>query len=65
MPLSDMKNSFQGQENGYGIVNIITRLRLMYHDDIVFCVRPEEEGTVFMIRVPARKSEKDGDEQNG
>lgn len=64
MPLSDIKNSFQGQENGYGIVNIITRLRLMYDDDVVFCVKPEDDGTLFVIRVPAKRSGEDEDEQN-
>ena len=59
MPLSEMKNSFQGQENGYGIVNIITRLRLMYRDDIVFRAAREDGWTSFTVWVPARDYEED------
>lgn len=59
MPLSEMKNSFEGQENGYGIVNIITRLRLMYRDDIVFRAAREDGWTSFTVWVPARDYEED------
>lgn len=57
MPLPEMKSCFQAKKNGYGIVNIITRLRLKYVDDIVFSVIAEEGGTTFIIKVPGQKKE--------
>lgn len=57
MPLAEMKNCFQTKKNGYGVVNIITRLRLKYMDDIVFKVIREKDGTTFVIKVPGQKSE--------
>lgn len=55
MSLTEMKNCFQAEENGYGIVNIITRLRLNYMDNIVFEVITEKDGTTFVIKVPGKK----------
>ena len=55
MSLAEMKNCFQAKKNGYGIVNIITRLRLNYMDDIAFEVRVEKDGTTFVIKVPGQK----------
>lgn len=57
MSLSEMKNCFQEKKNGYGIVNIVTRLRLKYMDDIVFKVIREKDGTTFLIKVPGQKEE--------
>ena len=57
MSLSEMRNCFQEKKNGYGIVNIITRLRLKYVDDIVFCVRTEKDGTSFIIKVPGQNND--------
>lgn len=57
MTLAEMKNCFQAKKNGYGIVNIVTRLRLRYMDDIVFKVIREKDGTAFLIKVPGRKEE--------
>lgn len=57
MSLAEMKNCFREKKNGYGIVNIITRLRLNYMDDIVFEVAANKDGTTFVIKVPGQKSE--------
>ena len=57
MSLAEMKNCFQTKKNGYGIVNIVTRLRLRYVDDIVFRVVREKDGTTFLIKVPGQKEE--------
>lgn len=57
MPLGEMKNCFQSEKNGYGIVNIVTRLRLKYMDDVVFLVRSQKDGTTFIIKVPRQSAE--------
>lgn len=57
LPLNQMKETFQNNKNGYGIVNIITRLRLMYDEKIVFQVKSEQDGTMFTVKVPERHDE--------
>lgn len=57
LPLREMKNCFQAKENGYGIVNIISRLRLNYMDNVVFHVIAKPDGTTFVIKVPGQKDE--------
>lgn len=52
LPIADMKNSFQSRKNGYGIVNVLTRLRLTYEDQLSFYVISKEDGTTFVIRIP-------------
>lgn len=56
MSLAEMKSCFQAKKNGYGVVNIITRLRLNYMDDIVFEVFTKKDGTIFVIKVPGQKN---------
>ncbi len=56
MSLAEMKSCFQAKKNGYGVVNIITRLRLNYMDDIVFEVLTKKDGTIFVIKVPGQKN---------
>ena len=53
-PLSVVRNAFPDKKRGYGVVNIITRLRLEYGDDIEFYYRQEEEGTTCHIELPDR-----------
>ena len=57
LPLNQMKETFQSNKNGYGIVNIITRLRLMYDEKIVFQVKSEQGGTMFTVKVPERSDD--------
>ena len=52
LPISKVKDSFPDKGHGYGIVNIITRLRLKYGDEVRILYRAEEEGTSCMIRIP-------------
>ncbi|MCQ2523083.1 MAG: sensor histidine kinase [Lachnospiraceae bacterium] len=40
------------EKNGYGIYNVLTRLRLMYGEDIEFMFKPEEDGTSCIIKIP-------------
>lgn len=64
LPLNQMKETFQNNKNGYGIVNIITRLRLMYDDKIVFQVKSEQDGTMFTVKVPERPDEQQDKPKN-
>ena len=52
LPVSELKNCFPDQKHGYGVVNILTRLRLKYGDGAEFFCRAEEEGTTCTIKIP-------------
>lgn len=51
-PLAKMKESFPDSRHGYGVVNIITRLRLKYGDTIQFYYVTEEDGTSCIVELP-------------
>ena len=46
------KKCFTDKEHGYGVVNILTRLRLKYGEDVLFYYEAEENGTRCTIRIP-------------
>ncbi len=52
MPIGEMQDAFPDREHGYGVVNIVTRLRLKYGDDIAFFYTSDKDGTCVTIRVP-------------
>ena len=52
LPVSKMKDSFEDKKHGYGVVNIITRLRLKYGEDVKFFYEADEDGTVCIIQIP-------------
>ena len=52
IPISQMKHSFEDKKHGYGVVNIITRLRLKYGEYVKFFYEAEREGTVCVIQIP-------------
>lgn len=52
LPLVELKNCFPESEHGYGVVNIMTRLRLKYTDRVRFYYEREEDGTRCMIQIP-------------
>lgn len=52
MPVSRMKDSFEDKKHGYGVVNIITRLRLKYGEDVKFFYEADMDGTVCIIQIP-------------
>lgn len=52
MPVSQMKHSFEDKKHGYGVINIITRLRLKYGEDVRFFYESDEKGTVCVIQIP-------------
>lgn len=51
-PISEMKNCFPDKKHGYGVVNIITRLRLKYGEDVELIYEVHQEGTQVLIRLP-------------
>lgn len=59
--LSAVRGAFRGQESGYGIGNVISRLRLKYEDRIAFYYTSEENGTCCTIRIPLQELEKAAD----
>lgn len=52
MSIAEMKESFKTKKNGYGLVNVLTRLRLAYEGHVSFYVIAKEDGTTFVIRIP-------------
>lgn len=52
LPLSKVKDSFPDKSRGYGLMNIITRLRLKYGDEVRILYHAESEGTSCIIRIP-------------
>lgn len=52
LPLGEMKNSFPDKRHGYGVVNILTRLRLKYGDGAAFYCKAEADGTTCTIKIP-------------
>lgn len=57
MPFAEMKECFPDKRHGYGVINIVTRLRLKYEEDIQFYFTAEENGTKCVIRVPEQGEE--------
>lgn len=52
LPLSEIRESFPNHDHGYGLVNIITRLRLKYGDKVRLNYVIEEEGTTCIVQIP-------------
>ena len=52
IPVSKMKDSFEEKKHGYGVINIITRLRLKYGEDVRFFYESDTNGTVCVIQIP-------------
>ncbi len=53
--LSAVRCAFPGQESGYGIGNVISRLRLKYEDRIAFSYASDAESTCCTIRMPMQE----------
>ena len=52
-PLAKMKESFPDKRRGYGVVDIITRLRLKYENQVQFYYEADETGTRCVVKIPA------------
>ncbi len=55
-PLRDMKECFPDKKHGYGVVNIVTRLRLKYGDAVRFYYETYEDGTNCIIQIPKERT---------
>lgn len=51
-PFTEVKTCFPEKQRGYGVTNVITRLRLKYGEDVRFEYKAEENGTWCIIRIP-------------
>ena len=58
LPVVELKHVFPDKKNGYGIVNIITRLRLKYGEGVQVRYEAMEKGTKCTIRLPGNGKEK-------
>lgn len=61
MDLNEIKKSFLNKSGGYGVGNVISRLRLKYGNTINFNFQNEEDGTKCTIKIPQVNS-KEGSE---
>lgn len=52
VPIVELKNVFPDKKQGYGVINIITRLRLKYGDGVRFYYEIQEDGTKCIIQLP-------------
>ena len=59
LPVSELKDCFPDKKHGYGVVNILTRLRLKYGDGAAFYCEAEADGTICMIKIPGDGGLKD------
>ena len=57
-PILEAKKCFQDKGHGYGVVNVLTRLRLKYGEDVLFYYEAEENGTRCTIQIPDDGKEK-------
>ena len=59
VPVVELKKVFPDKKHGYGVVNIITRLRLKYGDEVKFYYEIESCGTRCIIQLPESGKEND------
>ena len=61
-PLAALRECFPDREHGYGVFNIVTRLRLKYGGKVQFGYKTEKDGTTCVIRIPGGDRQEDADE---
>ncbi len=54
LPISKIKEAFPDKKHGYGVYNILTRLRLKYGENISFSYKADATGTTCTIKIPER-----------
>ena len=59
VPVSALKEYFPDKKHGYGVVNVLTRLRLKYGDGASFTCEADKEGTTCTIKIPGRSGRND------
>lgn len=50
--VADIKKMFDGTSHGYGVINVLTRLRLRYGSDVRLLYSAKSDGTECIIRIP-------------
>lgn len=50
--LAEIRDCFPQKEHGYGVVNVLTRLRLKYGEEVRLLYEAEENGTKCTVRIP-------------
>ena len=58
VPIVELKNAFPDKRHGYGIINIITRLRLKYGDEVRVYYEIQKNGTKCVIQLPESGKDK-------
>ena len=56
LPISQIKEAFPDKKHGYGVFNILTRLRLKYGDKITYYYETTDASTTCTIKVPKEVS---------
>jgi len=59
VPVAEMKRHFPDGRHGYGVINIITRLRLKYGDAVGYEYEIQKDGTKCVIRLPENGEKND------
>lgn len=59
LPIVELKKVFPDKKHGYGVVNIITRLRLKYGDEVRFYYESGLCGTKCIVQLPESGKEND------
>lgn len=52
LPVSEFKECFPDKKHGYGLMNILTRLRLKYGSEAKLFCEVKDRRTVFTIEIP-------------
>lgn len=60
LPLAAFRESFPDRERGYGVVNIMTRLRLKYGEEVRYYYEINENGTTSRIQIPGGGRKENG-----
>ena len=63
LPVAELKDCFPDKRHGYGVMNILMRLRLKYGDRAAFYCESGEDGTVCTIRIPGGDIQEKEEEQ--
>lgn len=58
-PFSAVREAFPDKDHGYGIVNVMTRLRLKYGEEVRFYYEAKDEGTECVIKIPKEKKDEE------
>lgn len=61
LPFAAFRECFPDRERGYGVVNIMTRLRLKYGEEVRYYYEIDENGTTGRIQIPRGGRKENGE----